>query len=94
MNPAELSKCVALSTGVLPTIVALVVAATMIIERLQVDWTASCALVANVPQPCGQSVAALHRILQPAQQRWRLPALSHQFECVGYNLLVIERKID
>ena len=30
--------------GVWPTIFALVVTAVMIIERLQVDWTASCAL--------------------------------------------------
>ncbi len=39
--------------GVWPTIAALIVAAVMIIERLQVDWTASCALVTNVPQSCG-----------------------------------------
>jgi hypothetical protein len=53
MNSAAPSKRVVMSAGVVPTIVALVVAAIMIIERLQVDWTASCALVANVPQSCG-----------------------------------------
>jgi hypothetical protein len=67
MNPAAPSKRVVMSAGVVPTVVALVVAAIMIIERLQVDWTASCALVANVAQPCGlQFYEQLFSLLLPS----------------------------
>jgi hypothetical protein len=47
------SHIAVMRAGVWPTISALVIAAIMIIERLQVDWTASCSLVTNTPQSCG-----------------------------------------
>ncbi len=37
-----------------PTVVALIVTAVILIERLQVDWTAACSLQAEKPNSCDQ----------------------------------------
>lgn len=51
-NTADYRRCI-WATGIVPTILALIVAAVMVIERQQVDWTASCSLVGVSEDVCG-----------------------------------------
>ena len=67
LTPPNLSTNAIMRAGVWPTLVALVVGAVMIIERLQVDWTASCSLIAKTPQSCGlQFYESLFSLLLPS----------------------------
>jgi hypothetical protein len=61
-----LSRTAVMRAGVWPTIVALVVAAVLIIERLQVDWTVSCKLVSGTPETCPNFYEQLFSLLLPS----------------------------
>lgn len=62
-----LSRSAVMRAGVWPTIIALIVAAVLIIERLQVDWTVSCELVSATPGACPQNFyESLFSLLLPS----------------------------
>jgi hypothetical protein len=52
MSIAQPSKSAILCAFIWPTIIALVVTAVLMIERMQVDWTASCSLQTETPDAC------------------------------------------
>lgn len=52
MSPAQPTQSEIRRAFVWPAIVALVVAAVLIVERLQVDWTVACTLQAPPPGSC------------------------------------------
>jgi hypothetical protein len=55
MQDTPLTKAELMRACVWPTIVAMIVMAVLLVERLQVDWTADCSLRVDNPAACGDA---------------------------------------